>query len=200
MEILIFAGFLGSGKTTVINRLLRGISERGQTAAIIENEIGDVGIDDVFFEGTGMSVTPLFGGCVCCQITGSLIEAAQRIEDEIKPDWLVVEMTGLALMSNIRQLFAKYGRDGIVVHTISVLDISRWEILNKALYSILVNQLTDADIILMNKTDISPVTPEIEEKIAEISRGALTLELVATQENTELWSKLEALLKIGGQK
>lgn len=199
MEIIIFGGFLGSGKTTVIKKILYGIVEKGQTAAIIENEIGEVGIDDVFFEGFGMSVTQIFGGCVCCQISGSLLEASAKIEDEIHPDWLIIEMTGLALMNNIRDAFNKYGRNSVTVHTVSVLDLSRWEISNSALHTLLENQLADTDVVVMNKTDISPVAEEIKKEVAKISQGALTLEISATQENQDLWVQLEKLINEPGR-
>lgn len=200
MDILILGGFLGSGKTTVIGKILRGLVKDGKTAALIENEIGEVGIDDVFFEGSGMSVTPLFGGCVCCQISGSLLEAAQKIQDEIGPDWLIVEMTGLALMNNIRTLFNKYGRGGVTVHTVSVLDVSRWDILNRAMPQLVRNQLEDADVVIMNKTDLLPVTDEIAASVKEITGRADTLEISAVGEEAGLWQRLEALLHNEGGK
>lgn len=194
MEILILGGFLGSGKTTVIGKILAGMIAQNISAALIENEIGQVGIDDVLFEGAGISVTPLFGGCVCCQISGSLLNAVGKIQDEIHPDWLIVEMTGLALMHNIRELFKKYGRIGVPVHTVSVLDVSRWEVLNKVTPGLIRNQLEGADVILMNKTDILPVTDEIAGAVKSINPEAESLELSAVSEGRDFWQRLEKAL------
>ncbi len=200
MKVLIIGGFLGSGKTTVIGKILTGMAANNTSAALIENEIGEVGIDDVFFGGNGISVTPLFGGCVCCQISGSLLDAAGKIQDEINPDWLIVEMTGLALMNNIRDVFLKYGRGGVSVHMISVLDISRWEILNKTVPQLIRHQLEGANVILMNKTDVSAITKEITASIKSINPQAESLAVSAIIENTGFWQRLEGLLHhMGGQ-
>ena len=200
MEILIIGGFLGSGKTTVIGKLLRGMVAEGETVALIENEIGEVGIDDVFFEGAGLSVTPLFGGCVCCQISGSLLEATTNIQDTISPDWLVIEMTGLAYMSDMRDLFKRYGRTGITVHTVSVLDSSRWPVLKLAMAHLVESQLEDADVVLINKTDVTPVTEALTAEVTQLSGVAAILPISATQENADLWRRLKDSRKTtGGQ-
>ena len=65
--------------------------------AIIENEIGEAGVDDKLLSDGGFQVRPLFGGCVCCQITGDLVTAVEEIRKDLDPDWLIVEMTGLAV-------------------------------------------------------------------------------------------------------
>ena len=101
MKMLLLGGFLGSGKTAVLNRVIRAVSQMGGTSAVIENEIGQIGVDDALVRETGIRVTPLFGGCVCCEISGDLVRAVGQIADEVNPDWLVVEMTGLALLTDV---------------------------------------------------------------------------------------------------
>ena len=114
MKLLIFGGFLGSGKTTIIRKVLEGLVSIGQTAAVIENEIGEIGIDDQVLSDAEVSVTPLFGGCACCQISGSLIRAIERIEFELNPDWLIIELSGLAMVGNLKNLFRRSGIRSVI--------------------------------------------------------------------------------------
>jgi G3E family GTPase len=191
MEILIMGGFLGSGKTTIIKQLIRGLVNDGKTCAVVENEIGDVGIDDILIGEAGMEVTPLFGGCVCCQITGDLMAAVRRIENEIAPDWVVVEMTGLALMDSIRDAFKEYGRPSLKIHTASVVDMSRWKHLMGALAIVFDGQVEGADVVFLNKTDIAPPTSETYEIIGRKAPGAVICRLdAAKKEPDELWAEL----------
>jgi len=156
MDVLVFGGFLGSGKTTIIGTVLSRLAQSGKVIALIENEIGEVGIDDVFFEGEGMKVVPLFGGCVCCQISGSLLGALQSLEAEIDPSLVIVEMTGLALTSGIKEVFGYYAGKALKVRVVSILDLSRWDKLLLVMGPLLEAQLEGADLVLLNKSDLKP--------------------------------------------
>lgn len=198
MRILVFGGFLGSGKTTVINKLIHAFDARGEKVAVIENEIGDVGIDDTLVSGVGVTVTPLFGGCVCCEISGNLLLAVQQIEREVAPDWLVVEMTGLALMESIRDVFQKYG-GGAEIRAVSVVDMARFDVILRAMRPVLGRQVRGADVVVINKTDVHPATEEAARVLDEISGGAPRMEVSATkEEGGELLARLEDALSKGG--
>ncbi len=191
MDILILGGFLGSGKTSIIRLLIRGLVNAGKTCAIIENEIGEVGIDDALIDEAGLSVTPLFGGCVCCQISGSLLAAIDQIKEEIAPDWVIIEMTGLAMMDSIKDLFDKYSQPDITTHTVSLVDMSRWKYLLTALSIVFDRQIAGADIVLLNKTDIMPPTDEVLQIIADKAPGALIRSLDdADKQPDQLWQLL----------
>lgn len=195
MNILIIGGFLGSGKTTIIKSLISGLIEAQQTCAIIENEIGEVGIDDSLLEEANIEITSLFGGCVCCQISGNLVTASQKIQDEINPDWIIVEMTGLALIESIRKVFVDYGRPDVTVHTVSVVDMQRWEHLMGPLAVIFNGQVAGADIILLNKTDKAKPTAATYEVLHEKAPTAQVLALdEATKEPNVLWELLVSRL------
>jgi G3E family GTPase len=68
MRLLCVAGFLGSGKTTVLLELARRVAEASLTLAIVENEIGEVSVDGGIVRERGLPVSELFGGCVCCTL------------------------------------------------------------------------------------------------------------------------------------
>ncbi len=190
MEILLIGGFLGGGKTTIINKLLHGMDDQGLKVAIIENEIGTTGIDDVTLGGSGVSVTPLFGGCVCCQISGDLLTSVNSIQQTIDPDWVVVELTGLALLDSIRDTFSQFSKGGIRTHCVVVADSSRWAVLMKACEPIIQGQLKGADLVLLNKCDLKPPTPETLASITELTGGAPILQVAAPREEN-LWTTLQ---------
>jgi G3E family GTPase len=197
MKILLVGGFLGSGKTTIIRALIQGMIEAGETCAIIENEIGEIGIDDALLAEASLEVTPLFGGCVCCEISGSLVTAIERINEEIKPDWLIVEMTGLALLGTMRTTLRKYLRKPFCIHTLSIVDVSRWNLLTGALVYIFSNQIEDADMVLLNKIDIVAPDETVYSGIKERCPNGIILE-INTQKTAPaaLWDNMKKSLGI----
>lgn len=156
MRILLFGGFLGSGKTTTILQIAKYITEnRHETVALIENEIGEAGIDDQLLADSGLQVRPLFGGCVCCQITSDLITAVREINETIKPDWLIIEMTGLAIPGNIAKLINEYCNFYTGFKTITIVDMGRWPELKEVLGPLVTGQVEKTDLVIINKADIA---------------------------------------------
>jgi G3E family GTPase len=155
MKILLFGGFLGSGKTSSILKIAAQITEtRKETVAIIENEIGEAGIDDQLLKGSGLQVKPLFGGCVCCQITSDLITAIREIHETIHPDWLIIEMTGLAIPGKTAELIRTYCNCFSMCKTVTLVDGGRWWELKEVLEPLMVEQVKDCNLLLVNKTDL----------------------------------------------
>lgn len=188
MQILLVGGFLGSGKTTLIKKLIHGIIKDGETVAIIENEIGEVGIDDAVLGDADVSITPLFGGCVCCQISGDLALAAKKIEAEVNPGWLIVELTGLAFMSGTVEVFEKYGsQTGIT--KLGVVDGSRWAVFKRAMGHLFEHQLRGVDIVMLNKADVKAPDAGAFDDLREMS-GTDRIEAVCARDMTdaELWT------------
>jgi len=195
MKLLIFSGFLGSGKTTIIQKVIRSMTARGETVAIIENEIGKVGIDQELLAETGIKITPLFGGCVCCQISGDLLTATQKIQAEINPDWIVVELTGMATLTKIIDLFARYGDPDLPILTVAIVDASRWEVLYKIATPLLEQQLQGAKAVVVNKIDVTMPSPQLLDQMARLAPGAAILPIAASEINgVELLSRLEEAL------
>lgn len=156
MHILLFGGFLGSGKTTTILQIAKYITEnKRETVALIENEIGEAGIDDKLLADSGLQVKPLFGGCVCCQITSDLITAVREINETIKPDWLMIEMTGLAIPGKIAQLINEYCNFYTGFKTITIVDMARWPELKEVLGPLVTGQVEKTDFVIINKSDIA---------------------------------------------
>ncbi|WP_434133275.1 hypothetical protein KIAC18_001441 [Sporomusa sphaeroides] len=174
MRILLFGGFLGSGKTTTILQIAKYITiNKQETVAIIENEIGEAGIDDQLLHDSGLQVRPLFGGCVCCQITSDLVTAVREIKETIRPDWLIIEMTGLAIPGNIAKLIHEYCNFYTGFKTITIADMGRWLELKEMIGPLVTGQVEKADLVLINKADLAGADErEVMEDIREIAGGA----------------------------
>lgn len=167
MNIAILGGFLGSGKTSLLIQLLHhlaGDADEGETrVAVIENEIGAIGIDNQLIEGEGFQVQNLFAGCVCCTMTGDLVRSIETISKELAPQWLVVESTGVAYPGRMKEVILK--TFGIESRIAIVVDAKRWRRLLGPLENLIIGQLEDADAVLINKTDL--VLPEELEGISQ---------------------------------
>ena len=184
MRILLFGGFLGSGKTSTILQVAKQITEtRNQTVAIIENEIGVAGIDDQLLSGSGFQVKPLFGGCVCCQLAGDLMAAIREMAEKLAPDWVIIEMTGIGVPGNIAAMLRQGDATGIACRTITVVDAERWHILKRAVGPLIHSQLVDSDVVIVNKTDIAGVDVKgVIDEVKMIAGGAPVITSCAKQE------------------
>lgn len=158
MKILILGGFLGSGKTTALLQLARYLAEasepdRENKVIILENEVGEVGIDDAYLRGGGFRVDTLFAGCACCTVSGELVSAAVRIHKEMDPEWLVIETTGIAYPRNMQEnLKSAVGYESRIV---ILVDAVRWNRLLVPMNNLLRGQLVGSDAVLINKTDLA---------------------------------------------
>ncbi|MBQ9814795.1 MAG: cobalamin biosynthesis protein P47K [Lachnospiraceae bacterium] len=160
MRLIILAGFLGAGKTSILMPLARRIvdsCESGDTTklVIIENEIGQVGVDNVFLDGSSYSSKEMFNGCVCCSLVGPLMECLADIEKNENPDWVILEATGLARPDDIAANLWDYYDENMNITTCIVVDASRWVRLIRAAGELVYDQITNANYVLINKTDIA---------------------------------------------
>ena len=175
MKILLFGGFLGSGKTSIIRAFIDAIragqpgNARGPgTIAIIENEIGETGIDDTLLRKGSAMIKPLFGGCVCCEISGSLLGAIDDIHRQISPEWLIIELTGVAEVSSVKDLLNSYIVIEKKITAVSVVDGSRWHRLQK-IGPFIRNQIMDCDVAILNKIDLCSHPDGTAKNVMEIT-------------------------------
>ena len=181
MKLIILGGFLGSGKTSVLIPLAKEMVESAGGAdgttkvAIIENEIGKVGVDTAFTEGSGLYTTELFNGCVCCTIASSLMDSLNKLEEQMHPEFVILETTGLARPYDVAQQLWDYYDENMNVTLITVVDASRWLRISKVAGALVDEQVDHANYVLLNKTDLTDeaTIAEVEQKIGALCEGKL---------------------------
>jgi G3E family GTPase len=185
MKILLVGGFLGSGKTSFILQLAHYMVEKMgmKQIAILENEIGELSVDDKLLKGAGYEVRGLFSGCVCCTMAAELPATIQQIEKDLDPEWLIMEATGVAFPHFIRDNI--HETIGMESRICCLADAKRWNKIVRALDHLLNDQLTGADIILVNKADLVDEA-ELEKVIEAVKEINGTAVVAATSANKDL--------------
>lgn len=154
MNLLCVAGFLGSGKTTMLLELARRMAAASLSVAVIENEFGEVGVDGDVVRGQDLPVVELFGGCICCSLRADLLGALRTVHEDYEPDWAIVEPTGLAapgeMMSGVRQYVPQIGHTRVL----TLVDAERWDVLSEVAAPLVSAQIEAADVIALTKTDL----------------------------------------------
>lgn len=157
MKISILGGFLGSGKTSVILQLAKYIVgnniEKATKVVILENEIGEISIDDKLLRNDGYEVANMFSGCICCTMSGELVIGLHNIIRDFNPELIIMEATGVAYPHNIRETINRSIPDVECIVT-CVTDAKRWKRLINPMEMLLKDQLTASDVILINKIDM----------------------------------------------
>ena len=177
MKVIILGGFLGSGKTSVLLQLAGHLVGDQPTTAtrvvILENEIGEVSVDDSLLKRNGYQVTNLFSGCVCCTMSGELILNLRKIRDDFSPELVIMEATGVAFPDNIRQTINQ-SLPELEVTVTCITDAKRWLRLLRPMEMLLEGQLAAADVILINKIDLvdSQTLAEVETSIRTFNNRA----------------------------
>lgn len=99
-KIDIISGFLGAGKTTLIKKLLEEVF-KGEKVVLIENEYGEVGIDGGFLKDSGITVTEMNSGCICCSLVGDFTKNMGEVVEKFHPDRILVEPSGVGKLSDV---------------------------------------------------------------------------------------------------
>ena len=153
IPLTLISGYLGTGKTTLINNLLRTTKKK---IALLVNDFGDVNIDESLIEARTESVMSIAGGCVCCSYGNELIETLESMSSsEFLPDHIVLEASGIALPSKIIQTISLM--DFLSFHgTVLLTDASRLTSqLNDVYISDTISlQIEQHDLLVLNKTDL----------------------------------------------
>jgi len=157
MKLLVIVGFLGSGKTTVLMHCIQALGDKGLHVAVIENEIGAVGVDDLVLRESGLPVREIYAGCICCSLRIDLVTTLLDLEREHEPDVVILEPSGVAGPNQVLDALKGYGGEIEGVTVVALLDAQRFHAIQDLSMPIINDAITAADIVLLNKTDM--VTP-----------------------------------------
>lgn len=155
IPVTVLTGFLGAGKTTLLNRILT--EQHGLKIAVIENEFGEIGVDNELVIGADEEIFEMNNGCICCTVRGDLIRILGNLmKRKDKLDYILIETTGMANPAPVAQTFfvddelqEQYEIDGIV----TVVD-TKHVLLHLDSSDECKKQIAFADVILLNKTDL----------------------------------------------
>jgi len=181
IPVTVITGFLGSGKTTLLNRILT--ENHGKKIAVIENEFGEVGVDNELVIGADEEIFEMNNGCICCTVRGDLIRIlTQLTRRKDKLDHIIIETTGMANPSPVAQTFwvdeemqEQFKLDAII----TIVDAKHiWLHVDDS--EECKEQIAFADVILLNKSDLVEKT-ELEKLQQRIKRMNSQAKVYITQ-------------------
>ncbi|MCB2192380.1 MAG: hypothetical protein KQI62_12490 [Deltaproteobacteria bacterium] len=154
MRLVIVGGFLGAGKTSLLQGLSRWWGEQGLSILVLENEAGQVGLDDRLLRDLSLEVRLLPGGCACCDLQGVLVDKLKQALDEDRWDLVLLEPSGVASLASLGQVLERYLPElgqGIVT---AVVDASRYATMTRALPKLLADHLAASRQVVLSKADL----------------------------------------------
>lgn len=161
-KIDIISGFLGAGKTTLIKKLVADAFQ-GEKLVIIENEFGEIGIDGGFLKESGIQITEMNSGCICCSLVGDFGNALKDVLEKYSPDRVIIEPSGVGKLSDVIKAVKNIGDDVKINSTAAVVDASKCKMYMKNYGEFYNNQIESAGTIILSRTqNIS------EEKLAKV--------------------------------
>ncbi len=156
MHLLLVTGFLGSGKTTFIIKLIDHAIESGLKSAILVNEIGEIGIDDQLMRQLDLNVWEMMNGCICCTLSSDLVLSLQQLDEQYDIDLVLVEPSGAAEPGNILNALPYYkGRPIQSIKSIALLDPLRIHELYQVLTPLITKQVEKANLVVLTKADLA---------------------------------------------
>ena len=175
MKILLVSGFLGAGKTTFIKELAKNINLE---FVVLENEYADIGVDKDFLNEKNLNVWEMSEGCICCSMKGDFKSSIKRIYSEINPEYLVVEPTGVGMLSSIIENIREINNNDIeILSPITLIDITSFSEYLETFNSFFTDNLKNTGKVILTKLENSNYF-EIENIKNEILKINNNLEII----------------------
>ena len=183
-KIDIFSGFLGSGKTTLIKKLLEE-AYSGEKIVLIENEFGEIGIDGGFLADAGVQINEMNSGCICCSLVGDFAAALQKVIGDFAPDRILIEPSGVGKLSDVIKAVQGADTQGAVLNGFTtVVDAKKCKMHMKNFGEFFNDQVENAACIVLSHTQ-SVSDEKITECVELLKEHNKTAVIVTTP-----WDKL----------
>ena len=154
-KIDVFSGFLGAGKTTLIKKLIKE-AYGGEKLVLIENEFGEIGVDGGFMKEAGITVNELNSGCICCSLVGDFAEALKKVVDELHPDRILIEPSGVGKLSDVVRAVERADLADCKINSLTaVVDANKCKIYMKNFGEFFNDQIESAACIVFSHVDVA---------------------------------------------
>ena len=153
-KIDIISGFLGAGKTTLIKKLLAE-AYQGEKLVLIENEFGEISIDGGFLKDSGVQISEMSSGCICCSLVGDFNQALKDVAERFQPDRILIEPSGVGKLSDVIvavENTAAEAPDLKLNSFVTVADASKVKVYMKNFGEFYNNQIESAGTIVLSRT------------------------------------------------
>ena len=151
-KVDVISGFLGAGKTTLIQKLIKDVFA-GKKVVLVENEFGEIGIDGGFLQEAGITINEINGGCVCCTLQGDFHDALEKVENTYHPDHIIIEPSGVGKLSDILSIVKSV--EGLELNSYSaVVDAKRCKIYHKNFKEFFDDQISTACCVILSRTQL----------------------------------------------
>ena len=192
-KIDIISGFLGAGKTTLIQKLLKE-ALKGEKVVLIENEFGEIGIDGGFLKDAGIEVTEMNSGCICCSLVGDFGSALKEVVTQYNPDRIIIEPSGVGKLSDVIKAVQGVAEDvDLDLNSfVTVADAKKCKMYIKNFGEFYNNQVEYAGSIILSRTgDVSE--DKLNESVALLREHNEKAAIITTP-----WDQLsgEQILKV----
>ena len=152
-KIDVISGFLGAGKTTFINKLVKE-AYAGEKVVLIENEFGEIGVDGGFLKDAGIEISEINSGCICGSLVGDFSEALKKVKDEFSPDRILIEPSGVGKLSDITKAVNSAEIEDTVLNSATVIvDVNKCKMYMKNFGEFFNDQISNAGCIIFSHTD-----------------------------------------------
>ncbi len=180
-NIDIISGFLGAGKTTLIKKLLED-AYSGEKIVLIENEFGEINIDSGFLKETGIQISEMSSGCICCTLVGDFGKALQEVQTQFQPDRILIEPSGVGKLSDVVvavQNSVEENPEMRLNSFVTVVDATKVRVYMKNFGEFYNNQVESAGTIILSRTQ--KLTQEkLEASVAMLREKNPTAAMITT--------------------
>ncbi|MBO5094832.1 MAG: GTP-binding protein [Lachnospiraceae bacterium] len=168
-KIDIVSGFLGAGKTTLIQKLLKE-ALHDTKVVLIENEFGEIGIDGGFLKESGVEMKEMNSGCICCSLVGDFGASLQEVLTTYAPDRILIEPSGVGKLSDVIRAVqnVKTQTEVSLSSAVVVVDASKCKMYAKNFGEFFLNQIENAGLVILSRT--GNISEEKTSKAVEIIR------------------------------
>ena len=181
MKILLVSGFLGAGKTTFIKEMAKNINLE---FVVLENEYADIGVDGDFLDEKNLNIWEMSEGCICCSMKGDFKSSIKRIYSEINPEYLIIEPTGVGMLSSIIENIREIDNNDIeILSPITLIDITSFNEYLETFNNFFIDNLKNTGKVILTTLETSSHF-EIENIKNEILKINNNLEILTTDYRT----------------